>query len=903
MSNGNHGSGDGPWRPGGGEHGADGHADEEEHGAEESLEKGGKTAAELAEMVGKIQSGDASGALEKGLGAVGEGLGLAASLVDDEEAAEALETAETVLGAVGTAYKAVEGLLGHGGGHGSGHSASSGASHGERSARSALGGDHGAGSHAHDGPIPAHEVFGEEGVHFHLEVSGLSIRWQVVGASVAEALNEPFMAVVEARMEDGYADERELLGRAFTLTIERGASSQRTLRGVVNGARVEERARGHACHLELVPSLWLLGLGVDSRIFQEKTVPELVAELVQAELGDACRVDSEGLSETYETHEYLVQYQESTLAFISRLLEDEGIAFAIDCDADERETIVLTDAMSNLPFAREHEGGRLSYRDEQGMEDGFHEEHASDLQHTEQLGPAAITVAGHDWTHPRLAVQASRRGPSRVDPPREVYDHTRAVALTRFSDRQYNHHSADRASLLRYELVAQENERWTLRARVVTARPGTVVRLEGSPHDGSYLIVRADSSGEAQDNAAGRWLNHLIVQPLDVPYRPPHRTPRPVIAGPETATVVGPAGEEIHTDEHGRVKVHFHWDRLEAPDSERSSCWMRCSQSWAGPGFGTFFVPRIGMEVVVSFLGGNPDRPLVTGCVYNGENLARFAEGLPENKTQSYIRTKSSLNSEGFNELRFEDKAGGEFIYTHAQRDYNEVVEHCHSTHVKVDQSNTVDHNHKETVGNDQTLYVKKHRTKTIDRSETTTVGEDRNELVQGSEFITIDHHRRREVKKNDNLVVGNHRTTRVGAKYTITSTQQYKVVQAGETSLRLDRLVDIHTPGRILFDSAGTVRWKAESGSLTTSVESKWELTAGDELAVEVGGKATKLSMKSAGKVQLEAEAEIHLSCGKESFIKLTPSGIEIQGPSVKINASTGVTEIDAASQVRIKC
>ena len=236
------------------------------------------------------------------------------------------------------------------------------------------------------------------------------------------------------------------------------------------------------------------------------------------------------------------------------------------------------------------------------------------MSHVEEVGPAAMTISDYDWTHPRVPVRASDMAESRINPIAEVYDHTDAVTFHRYANPAYGHNTVPRASLVRHQLLLQGSRRWSLQGQIVTARPGTVIRVEGSDHDNSYLIVRAESAGEGLAGDQGRWDNSLVLQPTSCAYRPHPRSPRPIVPGPETAIVVGPAGEEIHTDEHGRVKVQFHWDRLGQGD-ERSSTWLRVAQGWSGPGWGSMFIPRVGMEVVVSFLGGNPDRPLVTGCV------------------------------------------------------------------------------------------------------------------------------------------------------------------------------------------------------------------------------------------------------------------------------------------------
>ncbi|MBK8691621.1 MAG: type VI secretion system tip protein VgrG, partial [Deltaproteobacteria bacterium] len=188
-----------------------------------------------------------------------------------------------------------------------------------------------------------------------------------------------------------------------------------------------------------------------------------------------------------------------------------------------------------------------------------------------------------------------------------------------------------------------------------------------------HLLASAGGRGGAGPwgSAVQRYTNRFEVIPLAVPFRPARTVARPVVQGAQTARVVGPAGEEIHTDPHGRIKVQFHWDRVGAED-EHSSCWVRVQQNWAGSGWGFQFIPRIGMEVVVTFLEGDPDRPLVTGCVYNGEN--GYPYGLPGCKTQSGVKTNSSQTNGGYNEIRFEDRAEEEQVYVQAQRNMDTLV-------------------------------------------------------------------------------------------------------------------------------------------------------------------------------------------------------------------------------------
>ena len=224
---------------------------------------------------------------------------------------------------------------------------------------------------------------------------------------------------------------------------------------------------------------------------------------------------------------------------------------------------------------------------------------------------------------------------------------------------------------------------------------------------------------DQQASSTDLYRNVFECIPLDTPFRPDRRTDKPVIPSIQTAVVTGPAGEEIHVDEHGRIKVHFHWDRVGALD-ENSSCWIRVEQAWAGPSWGFWWVPRIGMEVVIHFVDGDPDRPLATGCVYNGANLLPYE--LPAEKTKSTIKSNSTPGGGGSNELRFEDKAGSEEIYAHAQKDYNEVVENDHNTLVHHDQTITVDNDQTQTIHVNQTETVNGNQVMTVDGNRTVVV-------------------------------------------------------------------------------------------------------------------------------------------------------------------------------------
>jgi len=430
-----------------------------------------------------------------------------------------------------------------------------------------------------------------------------------------------------------------------------------------------------------------------------------------------------------------------------------------------------------------------------------------------------------------------------------------------------------------------------MQSTFVEARPGYLFKLVNcldGDHDGRYLIVGSSSSGAAHGEGTGSYSSTLTCVPSSVPYRPEQRTPRPVVPGFESATVVTD-GREIQTDVHGRVKVQFHWDRLGQND-DHSSCWLRVVPNWAGEGYGAFFLPRKGMEVIVGFLGGNPDNPIITGCVYNGQNPVP-AE-LDGNRTQSVIRTKSSENSDGFNEIRFEDTTGGEFIYVHAEKDYNEEVEHCHSTHVKVDQSNTVDHDHTETVGNDQTLHVKKNRKKNVDENEKTEIGGNRTEEVTGHEQIHVHQWRKVKIEENEKLVVHGDRKMMVDGR------DDEEVVGGREAIIaEFDNLKVIAGANRNETITGQRNQWVTKRYTLVQGDTEKfildgqgyWE--SGKSLRLITG--SSELELKNDGNIDMSGASKITLGCGQAS-IELHADG------TIKLNGTT-IELVGGASQLKL--
>ncbi|MEQ8724024.1 MAG: type VI secretion system tip protein TssI/VgrG [Sandaracinaceae bacterium] len=886
-----------------------------------------KGAAELGETISKAAEGDVAGALGSGLGALGSAGELAGGALGDTEsdARDAVNTASTVANTASSVVNAGRSLAGAAQSGDVGRAAGALGSAGDAAryivpageAREALEGVGSAAGAVQQGAEALDRAGGTSGggagrnpVTFLLEVAGLDGQWGVISVSLQESLNSIPSAQIRARY-DGHPERSDLLLAEAKLTVERG-EQLREFKGLVFHARIQEGDEDSEVTFQLAPAATYLAHKVNNRIHQNLTVVEAIIETYKGMLGPLQRsVDESNLQRTYEKREYNVQYQESNLSFLSRLAEEEGIFWFFDYEGD-KEVLVLADAVAGLAQARANDGGEAPYHpDSRQAPDG---ESVTQVNRDEVIGATDVVVRGWDWTNPALDVVAEQTGRGDAEPATEIYDHTDALIVHDYRDEQYKGNTARIQAQLRAERLDLDRKHWSMNANVVSAHPGRTLGVVGSPgdFDARYLIVSMTSHGSATEGVSGTWTSSMDVVPTAVPYRPPHRTPRPIAHGPETAIVVGPGGSEIHTDEHGRVKVRFHWDRDHAPRENDSSCWIRVSHNWAGPGFGTFFLPRVDMEVVVSFLGGNPDRPIVTGCVYHGTN--RVGVELDAKKTQSLIRTKSSPNSEGFNEMRFEDEAGNEFIYVHAEKDYTEEVEHDHSTHVKNCQTNTVDVDQTETVGHDQTMHVKNDRKKTVDKFETTTIGEDRDETVHGAETVTIDKTRDHTVKKDESLLVteghrsvtvmtgedketykggrattvdkhdnlhvigGNNRNETITGQRNQWVTKKYTLVQADTEKFILD--------GNGYWESAQMIRVITGSSTLQMKAGGDIAINASSSVSVEVG--SSKFEIKP-GKISIEAD-EIQLKAG-ESALKLEASKATLKGAMVDLLADMFAT------------
>jgi type VI secretion system secreted protein VgrG len=544
-----------------------------------------------------------------------------------------------------------------------------------------------------------------------------------------EAISEPFSfeIIVAASPEvDDSSIEPDLLGESACLVMLAGTAAPRYVRGVIAAVAAQSSAHGRRAvyRLRVVPALWLLKKRTTSRIFQDKTVPEIVT----AVLDKAGVAHTHRLLGKYRPRSYCVQHRESDLAFVERILAEEGIFYAFDHGgpAADTEVVVLSDSAHLYPTI---EGDpELAYRPHEGAAGmALDEHHVQRFDLRRSLRPTSVLRRGYDFRRPAMAL----------------------VAKTEFDERAsgelqhgevYEHHEEDEEPNIRQETVAAELEQHRARVEVGRGASGCRRLVPGARFtlcdhdlgrlDGEYVVTRIKHEGRAPQAAtAGEpvYANTFECVPATITARPA-RPARSIQQVTETALVVGPAGQEIYTDEHGRVKVQFHWDR-EGLRDEDSSCWIRVAQAWSGAGWGSQFIPRVGMEVIVTFLGGDVDRPMIIGCVPNAANCPPFP--LPSARTQSGIRTRSTPGGGGSNELRFDDAAGKEQLYLHAQRNLDELVENDHTRTVRGQEAIRVT--------KDRTLEVAGDHVRTVQGSEIVDIGKHLILHIAGRQIIQID--------------------------------------------------------------------------------------------------------------------------------------------------------------------
>ncbi|USD49178.1 type VI secretion system tip protein VgrG [Vibrio sp. SCSIO 43153] len=683
---------------------------------------------------------------------------------------------------------------------------------------------------------------------FTLTVEGLPEETFVVtGYQGKESLSDSSFGVSQACYGFRYNIElasrqsgitaQQVVDKTAQLTMKRNGEPVQFVNGIIRQFSQGDIGHHHTVYsLVLVPALERLSLRQNSRIFQLKTVQDIISQI----LGEMGVADfSFALKRSLSQREFCVQYRETDLEFVHRLAAEEGITYYIE-QADGKHTVVFFDDSALISKY----GAPVLHNGLAGGQSG--EPFVSQFKIEHQSEPSHLTFKDYSFKKPSYGFLQEQQGAD-LSFQQSSYEHYD------FPGRYKDDGSGIAFSQLRLEYLRRESNLGHGKSNHHALQAGVKFdlseNLEASANR-DWIVVAVTHQGtqpqaleEDGGHGATTYSNQFTVIPANKTWRAKPQ-PKPQVDGPMIAKVVGPAGEEIYCDEHGRVKVHFPWDR-ESEQNEHSSCWVRVSQGWAGAQYGFMAVPRIGHEVIVSFLHGDPDQPIITGRTYHATNTPPYP--LPANKTRTVIRTETH-QGDGFNEIRFEDQAGQEEIFIHAQKDQNNVVNN--------DETTKVGHDRSEDVGNDENINIGQNRTETVGNDETITIGNNRTETVGGNEVVTV--------KGNTAETTAIAKAETVGAAKALSIGAGYQV-----------------SVGGAMNKTVGLADMSEIGGIKSTMVGKSINYDAGEEITLKTG--KASLTMKSDGTIILKG-ADITFSGSGEVKTK-AKQNVVIKGKKVLEN------------------
>jgi len=614
-----------------------------------------------------------------------------------------------------------------------------------------------------------------------------------------EGVSTPFLYTLDLLSEDASIDAKKLLRTAAVVTLHLAGTTPRYIHGLITRfvqlGRTEDKLTAYRA--EVAPWLWFLSLSSECKIFQNLSVLDIVEKIFKAHGFNDFQIKC---TKSYPKREFCVQYRETHFNFVSRLMEEEGIFYFFDHTKD-KHLLTLADANSAVKPCPGQAAARMATQSGAWQDEDVVT--ALEREHTVQTGK--ITLRDHDYLQPTLQLESSVSGDGKA----EAYE---------YPGNYLKPDEGDRYARLRLE----EHEAW----RQVVRGTSTCRTFESgfrfdlkehyrSDANQTYMLLRVQHSGHAGGYHSGglgaaEYHNSFVAIPHSVPFRAAPTSRKPFIGGSQTAVVVGKSGEEIWVDKHGRVKVQFHWDR-DGKKDENSSCWVRVSSAWAGKNWGVVHIPRIGQEVIVDFLEGDPDRPIITGRVYNADQAPPYT--LPGDQTQSGIKSRSSKSggTDNFNEIRFEDKKGSEVLFIHAEKDEQVEVENDrsesvgHDETVKIgnDQSEDVGNNKQVKVGKDQSITVGANQDESIGKNMTlsvkencdATIGKDLTEDISGGMSLKVGKDSAVNVGNSHGLEVGKQITIKAGDSITIESDKEV-LIKTGDASIHMKKSGDIVIKG-----------------------------------------------------------------------------------------------------------
>ena len=655
---------------------------------------------------------------------------------------------------------------------------------------------------------------------------------------------------------------KALLGKDMSieidLTTEDAGSGKRFISGQVTQFTYIGRDGDFSAYQAVLrPWLWHATRRSDFKIFQFKKAPDIIKEV----LGKYGFSIEDKLMGNYREWTYMVQYGESDFNFVSRLMEEEGIFYFFSHSNGSHKLVLADDIGSVSPLPNGpttiayYPNSRAAHVHSEDFVDGW--------VYAEDIASGNFEANDYDFEKPKADLTTRQQQPAgHNEDSREQYEWP--GGYTEYGD-------GENYARIRIEQQKAQREIAQGEGNARNIAPGYLFTLSKYPRQDQnkeYLIESAHyrfeenvrrSDGAGGSGAAKRggidsgttYRISFAVVPQTTAYRSQRVTPKPHTTGPQTAVVTGPAGEEIYTDSYGRVKVQFHWDRY-GQHNENSSCWIRVSQTWAGANYGSMHIPRIGQEVIVDFLNGDPDYPIITGRVYNAMQTVPW--DLPANKTMSGIKTRSSqggTSGDGLkdspgtaNVLRFEDKAGQEQLWLHAQKDQLTEVEHDEDKWVGNDRRKVIDRDEFNTIHRDRTEIVDRNekinvhgwRTEEVDLDETITIHQNRKERVDLNEKISIGVNRTEDVGKNEKVSIGLNRTKSVGIMENV-AIGVLKTQSIGLAYMQNVGIAKMHNYGVVYSLNVGLMMNTTVGKSQTTKVGQTKDIKVGDKYTLTVGG------------------------------------------------------------------
>jgi type VI secretion system secreted protein VgrG len=635
-----------------------------------------------------------------------------------------------------------------------------------------------------------------------------------------EGVSTPFSFQLDMVSENAAIDANAMLRTPVTVTLDLHDGQKRHFHGLINRFTQlgTEASALTGYRAEIVPWFWFLTLARDCRIFQKKNVIEIIETIFKDNGYQDFEVKASGLKK----RDFCVQYRETNFNFISRLMEEEGLFYFFK-HSDSKHTLVIADNKGAvtpglISIARIGSAAKPT------------EDMIESVERDHSVYVGKVTLSEYDWQQPSLTLRTEATGTGKE----EVHDYWPQLYTTPEDGHRY----------ARLRLEAEEATQQTIRGHghCRFLQGGYQFTLEGhyrGDFNKPYTLLEvhhtADVGDYRSDTGTFHYYNEFVAIPHALPPRPRLRTLKPYIRGTQTALVVGAAGEEIYVDKHGRIKVQFYWDR-EGKKDENSSCWVRVASPWAGKGWGNVTIPRIGNEVVVEFLDGDPDRPLIIGSVYNAEQAPPFT--LPGAGIQMGMKSRSSKGGGGYNEITVTDTKGKELITIHGQYDMETTIEHDERIEVKNNQTITIGVDRTESVGANETISIGGDRSESVSKDESISIEGGRTETVGDDESVSIGKGRSVSVGKDDSLDVKDNHSVAVGKDQTLT-------VQ-GKRTTKIGKDDQLQVGKKLVIEAGEQIQLKTGDATITMKKDG----------TIDIKGK--DISIQGSGKITVKASSDV---------------------------------------------